>query len=610
MKRNYIYILKTLGFLACFVSLLISCEQDFLEKPASSDVTIDTVFINTTNAQQQVLSLYHDRFFGSNNIANNWWDDGFFGWSDLGEDIYFPKANWPRHWHYVDGTIGTVSTAAKPFFYPLDRLFYAVRVANTFIEKSGEVETASESDEQYLEYMIGEAHAHLAYQYFKGFRIWGSLPWINKRLSGGEKPIGRVPFNDMIDSIVSRLDIAAGMLPEQWEDRYTGRFTSVAAKALKAKVLVYAASDLYNGSTPSYASGYEHPECLGYGDFDVERWKRAADACKDAIDAAHAANHKLYDAAGAEKNIYELALNLTSEHILYERFDAFNTVGGWVYCHNQMNYPFDVGWYSRVEVGYQPSLQHVDGYQMKNGTFPIAGYENGDGTKPIYTQEGIDAGYTDQDFAKNRDPRFHQNIIYHGSTFGESYNDKLINFDIDKTVPDRTHGDWPNFIAGFITRKFINEDLGESQSVTHAAIHPILRLADIYLMYAEALNRYNGGPTAEALQFFNEVRNRSGMPDYVADHYEGGSDEEKFQNAIKYERRVEFYLEAQRYFDLRRWKDGDDLVMSYTGMTINNGVVSRTNLNSEYVWLDKLYFHPFENDDVINTPGLYQNPGY
>lgn len=606
MKRKLIYHIKGFAFLACMIFAMMSCQQDFLEKPAASDVTLDTVFANSTNAQQQITSLYHDRFFSSNNIAKNWWDDAYWGWSEMGEDIFFPQSPWTRHWDYVEGTMSTTSRQ----MYPLDRLFFAVRAANTFIEKADEIPTVSDADQQYVDQMLGEAHAHLAYQYFKGMRIWGSLPWINVRLQGGEEPIARMPYGELVDSVVHRLDIAANLLPARWEDRYTGRFTSVAAKALKAKVLVYAASDLYNGSTPSYAAGYEHPELLGYGNYDKERWKRAADACKEAIDAAHAANHALYTGSGEEQNIYHLALNLTDEHILYERFLPYNTIGGWVHCHNQMNYPYNVGWYSRIEVGYQPSFQHVDGYQMRNGVFPISGYQGGDGTKPIITQAGIDAGYTDQDFAKNRDPRFHENIIYHGSTFGESYNDKLINFDIDKSVADRTHGDWPNFLAGFITRKFINEDLGESASITHPQIHAILRLADIYLLYAEALNRYNGSPNADALEFFNAVRSRSGMPDYNAANYEGGSPEEKFQNAIKYERRVEFYLEAQRYFDLRRWKDGEDLVMTYTGCTVNNGVVSRTNLGAGYTWQDKLYFLPFSNDDVNNTPGLYQNPGY
>lgn len=606
MKQKFIYQFKAFVFVLGMIALFASCEKSYLEKPAANDVTIDTVFASTNAVQQQVMTLYHDRFFSSDNIAKNWWDDGFYGWSDLGEDIYFPKANWMRHWDYVEGTINTNSRQ----FYPLDRLFYAVRVANIYIAKYKSVPIESEADAKTIQYLLGEANAHLAYQYFKGMRIWGSLPWINKPLDGGEEPIARTPFNELVDSMVSRLDIAATLLPERWEDRYTGRFTSVAAKALKAKILVYAASDLYNGPTPAYAAGYEHPEVLGYGNYDKERWKRAADACKVAIDAAHAANHELYDAAGVEKNIYELALNLTDEHILFERYAPFNTVGGWVYCHNQMNYPYGIGWYSRFEVGYQPSLQHVDKYQMRNGKFPIEGYVNGDGTNPIISQAGQTAGYNDQNFAESRDTRFYQNIVYHGSKFGEDYNDKLINFDIDATVADRTHGDWPNFKSSFIVRKFINEDLGKSEAITHGAVHAIIRLADVYLMYAEALNRYNGSPNADALQYFNAVRSRSGMPNYDATSYAGSTPEEKFQNAIKYERSVEFYLEAQRYFDLRRWKNGEDLVMSYTGMTINNGVVSRSNLNSEYIWLDKLYFHPFNNDDVNNTPGLYQNPGY
>ena len=256
MKRNIIYHFKALAVIVGSIALMISCQQDFLEKPAASDVTIDTVFTNSTNAQQQIMGLYHDRFFSSDNIAKNWWDDGFYGWSDLGEDIYFPKANWLRHWDYVEGTISTTSRQ----FYPLDRLFYAVRMANIFIDRVDDIQTVSAADEQYVQQMLGEAHAHIAYQYFKGLRIWGSLPWINKPLEGGEEPIVRGPFSELVDSIVARLDIAAALLPAKWEDRYTGRFTSVAAKALKAKVLVYAASDLYNGPTPSYASAYEHPE--------------------------------------------------------------------------------------------------------------------------------------------------------------------------------------------------------------------------------------------------------------------------------------------------------------------------------------------------------------
>lgn len=605
MKKYIIYKFKFIAFIAIVFTLIVSCEKDFLEKPAASDVTLDTVFTSSSNAQQVIFSLYHDRFFNSNNLPLNWWD-GWTSWSEIGEDMYFPKVNWAKHWQYVDGTMSSASAQ----FYPLDRLFYAVRSANTYIQKVNTIPVQSASDLTYINQMLGEAHAHVAYQYFKGFRIWGSLPWINTRLEGGEEAIPRMPFGEMVDSIVGRLDVAANLLPEQWDDRWTGRFTKTAALALKAKVLVYAASDLYNGPTPAYASGYEYPEVLGYGNYDQQRWKRAADACKEAIDAAHAASYALYEESGAEKNIYELALNLTDEHILYQTFRSINSEGGWRYVHNMMNWPYGIGWYNRADLAYQPTFQHVDGYQMRNGKFPIDGYEGGDATKPILSQAGIDAGYSDQNFAQDRDPRFHENIVYHGSTFGENYSDVLINFDIDKSVPDRTHGDWSGFVSGFMARKFVNEDLGESSAITYVPVHPIIRLADVYLLYAEALNQLGDGPNADAIQYLNLVRARSGMPNYEAENYKGSSAKEQFQNAIKYERRVEFYLESQRYFDLRRWKDGDDLEVSFVGCTVNNGAVSRSNLNWTNNWDDKLYFHPFQNDWVNNTPGLYQNPGY
>lgn len=606
MKRNIIYYIKSFVFSVALITLMISCDKDFLEKPAGSDVTVDTVFATSSNAQQLIMSLYHDRYFSPDNLPLNWWDDAaWLSWSAMGEEMFYPKVPWTRHWQYVDGSM---NSSSKQLF-GADHMFFAIRQANVYLERASSIPEVSQTDRVLINSMKGEAHAHLAYQYFKGFRIWGSLPWINKPLAGGEEPIVRAPFSELVDSIVYRLDLAADLLPEKWEDRWTGRFTSVAAKALKAKVLVYAASDLYNGAVPAYAAGYANPEVLGYGSYDQQRWKRAADACKVAIEAAHAASHELYTQAGDEQNIYELAINLTDEHILYQAFKSYG-IYNWQYAHNMMNWPWNIGWSNRADIALQPTFQHVDGYQLRNGEFPIEGYENGDGTKPIISQAGIAAGYNDQNFAKDRDPRFHENIVYHGSTFGESYNDLLINFDLNKEVADRTHGDWAGFKTGFMVRKFINEALGESSAISYVPVHPIIRLADLYLLYAEALNRFNDGPNAEAIGYLNDVRSRSGMPDYVASNYKGGTAEEQFQNAIKYERRVEFYLEGQRYFDLRRWKNGEDLNLDMVGASIFNGVVSRSKVSSKNVWLDKLYFHPFKSDWVNTTPGLYQNPGY
>lgn len=609
MKRreNIIKTFKSLAFVGIAVLLLSACQKDFLEKPASSDVTIDTVFANTTNAQQMIAELYHNNYFGSDNIPLNWWDDQWLGWSDFSEDLYTTTASWHNGvWTYIDGTLNPQSTQLQR----LNRIFYAIRTANIFIERAKTIKAISSKDEEYIQNMIGEAYAHRAYQYFKAFRVWGSIPWLETPLQGGEEPIARPPFAELIENIVTSLDIAATLLPTKWEDRWTGRLTRQAVLALKAKVLVYAASPLYNGPTPSYASGYEHPEVLGYGNYDKERWKRAADACKVAIDACHAAGHELYTASGPDHNVNQLALNLTKEHLIIERWEEFDCLGGWRYCHNQMNYPYDVGWYKRAEVGMQPTMQHVDFYQLKNGKFPIQGYSDEAGTKLILTSAGIAAGYNDQTFAKDRDPRFGQNLVYHGSKFGEKYNNKTINFDLNTSVPNRTRSSWALFKTSFMVRKFVSEDLGESSTVTHGAVHPILRLADIYLLYAEALSNYYDGPNAEALQYFNAVRNRSGMPNYEADNYSGTNAKEKFHDALKYERRVEFFLEAQRYFDLRRWKEGENLAKTYAGFSINSGVITRVPLSQTTVWKDRLYFHPFPTNDVNNTTGLYQNPSY
>ncbi|MBN1131924.1 MAG: RagB/SusD family nutrient uptake outer membrane protein [Bacteroidales bacterium] len=608
MKKSRIYNLFTVGLLSSFLLFLGSCEiDDFLEKPAGGDVTIDTLFSNIENAQQLIFSLYHDSYFGANNIVLHWWDEpqGWGSWSEIGEDIYFPEFFTTKA--YVDGTFNPTSG----HLYPVTLLFDAVRKCNIFIERANTIPASSPLEAEYIRYMIGEAHVHMAYQYFKGFRLWGSLPWINKALEGGEEPYPRMDFSDLVDSMVMRLDLAADMLPVQWDAQWTGRLTRAAARALKAKILVYAASPLYNGPVPPYASGYEHPEVLGYGNYDAERWKRAADACKEAIQAATEAGHSLYTSSGPNENLYYLAINLTNEHIIYQRFrPSTNVEGSWAYCYNMMNWPYGIGWHLRTDVTYQPTIQHVDGYQMKNGKFPIEGYNNGNPLEPVISAAGIAENYDDQTYWKDRDPRFYNNIVYHGSTFGESYNSKLVNFDKNPAVPDRTHGDWPGFKTSFMVHKFVNEELGASSSVTYQPVHPIIRLADLYLLYAEALSEYNEGPDAEALTYFNLIRSRSGMPDYDAENYTGSSAREKFHHAIKYERKVEFFMEGQRYFDLRRWKEGDELNLDMAGIQVYNDVVSRININWTNVFPDRMYFHPFYTDWVNNTPGLYQNPGY
>lgn len=608
MKKLRLHNILTIGFLCTIPFFMASCEiDDFLEKPTGGDVTIDTLFSNTQNAQQLIFSLYHDAYFGANNIVLHWWDDpqGWGSWSEVGEDLYFPEFFTTKA--YVDGTFNPTSN----HLYPLTYLFEAVRKCNTFIERANTIPTSSQLEDENIKYMIGEAHTHMAYQYFKGIRLWGSLPWVNKALSGGEPPFPRMDFADLIDSMVYRLDKAVDFLPARWDDRWTGRFTVTAAKALKAKILVYAASPLFNGPLPAYASGYDHPEVLGYGNYDAERWKRAADACQEAILSANSAGHKLYTGSGAKENLYYLAINLTDEHIIYQRFrPSTNIEGGWAYCYNMMNWPFGIGWHLRTDVTYQPTIQHVDEYQMINGKFPITGYENGDPKSPIISAAGSEANYNDQEYWKDRDPRFYNNIVYHGSTFGETYNNKLVNFDKNPAVPNRTHGDWPGFKTSFMVHKFVNEALGASASVTYQPVHPIIRLADLYLLYAEALSEYNSGPNGEALEYFNMIRDRSGMPDYNPENYEGVSAQEKFHNAIKYERKVEFFMEGQRYFDLRRWKDGEELNLDMAGIQIYDGVVSRIDINWTNVFPERMYFHPFHTDWVNNTPGLYQNPGY
>ncbi len=257
--------------------------------------------------------------------------------------------------------------------------------------------------------------------------------------------------------------------------------------------------------------------------------------------------------------------------------------------------------------------------------FPIT---LGGGTVP--TQEFVDAftmmdgsEYTRSDDStqyNNRDPRFDISIGYNSSTYGkrgEIYTKIGNGATIDglNAIIDKSTN------TGYYLRKFLDTNVNFSVGNPATTFHlfPIIRLADILLLYAEAMNQAYGpdvdprGYGLTAKEAVEMVRSRAGFNS--SDTYlVGVAGKEDMLQKIKKERRIELSFEEQRYFDLRRWMDGDKLNHPVTGIRIeDNGGV----LNYSYFIVDeqrkfdpKMYLHPIPLGEIILSPNLIQNPGW
>jgi hypothetical protein len=179
-----------------------------------------------------------------------------------------------------------------------------------------------------------------------------------------------------------------------------------------------------------------------------------------------------------------------------------------------------------------------------------------------------------------------------------------------------------HIITGYFIKKTVNRETissGTSYLQQHY-MFPIIRLADLYLLYAEALNETKSAPDAEVYHWIDLVRERAGLKGVVeswAQSYVPNKplNKDGMREIIKQERLIELAFEGQRFWDLRRWKDAlryynEPLQgWNYQGTTADSYYTVTTYLNSR-VFNTKDYLWPLRNNDIIINSNLVQNPGW
>lgn len=458
---------------------------------------------------------------------------------------------------------------------------------------------------------IGEVHFLRALYNFLSVRAYGPIPIYDKAMAIGSDftKIERATLQECIDFIVSDCEEAAKRLPSKRASSLYGRATSVAALALKSRVLLYAASPLFNGNKDYSSMTNTDGEPLIPSEYDANKWKLAADAAKECIIAANEYALHISTTGDPVQSYSEIFTTNWNEEVLFAANVGINSL------FEQCCDPVGLLGLSQ----YAPTQQIVDAFRMVNGVLPFKTDDNGE---IIYSDSGMptvipESGYVESGFDENgisnmyvgREPRFYAQVNYSGANW-KNHTCEFWNSGADGLKNAAAN----HSKTGYLLRKFADPLSSPTgvQAIVNIRSWAYFRLAEIYLNYAEALNESEGGDHVEALEYLNKVRQRGGIP-----ALEGSYTKDELRLLIRQERRVELAFEDHRFFDVRRWKIAEDTDNTKIyGMNITAGTYLgdenfyKRTLVEERKFSSKHYLLPIQKTEIEKCPALVQNLGY
>lgn len=588
-------IIINLLIITSLAALITSCEDifgDYMEKPPGADVTEDVIFSSQAQVEIFLASCYEQALFnpweetkyynGSSSWNNDIYDNlpYFSGITDEGEH----EAGW-----YPSNNVNLSTNTANELTYDLmyRHRHTAIRMTNILIERIDDVPDASET---YKTQIKAEARHLRAELHFINFKRYGGVSLIARRLNPSEVEEMKIPRSSVdstVQFIVEDLDYAISILPDSYSSNMRGRITKGASLALKSRVLLYAASPLFNTSTPPISMpDAANNRLLCYGDYDVNRWQKAADAAKAVLDWAPSGNIHLITDQGVDKNYrYVWEQNDNAEIILANK--QANNV-------SRANVKRPFRYYLARAVGGLQGIEVTQNF--------VEYYEKRDGTPMVWPDE--DDNLTER--YEQLDYRFKQTIGYNGSYWNPDRGFLAMYLGPgqqgEHSTPNKT---------GYFVKKWIPDALNTFEMNVNIDLVRY-RLAEAYLNYAEAMNEVKG-PVAEAYNAINTIRERSGMPPLPA-----GLSKEEFRERVHKERAIELAFENHRWWDLRRWIKLDEVLSKpFYGLKIYKNQPETDPLTFNYVKYvfenrvsDPKYYHDFFQRDEVNLGYLVQNPGW
>ena len=604
------------------MQLLTSCV-DYLDKESDTELTLPMVFEDKTRIEGWLANVY-------SHVPDPYW--GYarkLGWDILSDDMTASERWRQWDWKVIPMLLGewTPSTDWDGNYWA--RLPQLIREANIFIENVHPLPEQGISATE-VTYMKAEMRFMIAYYYYLLSNTYGPVPFKPNYIAPTDFNLadlmeGQRPYYEVVDWVDKELQEVAKILPAKYtEARKYGRATSIMCLAVRARMLLFAASPLVNGN-PDYAN---HKNKDGENLFstteDKSKWAYAAQACKELIDAAEAAGHKLYTEENDDGTIDPF---MSYQNLFLTRYDEGNTEilfarpGGSEYGEYEKHAtPAASG--GSGGLGVTQSL--VDAFFTENG-LPInddseyeeTGFSDSDETRDntVWDTEVNGGAITKSGTYKmycNREPRFYITVSYNNSYFTQEK--RLFNFFNGKKDNPHTHDAPQN---GYLIRKKISPDLNVKQGTYKYRPGIVYRLGEAYLNYAEALNESDPG-NGDILVYLNKIRERAGIRQYTTGATDENyiqvdlNDQAEMRKLIRAERRVELSCEGIRYDDLRRWKEAENVLNGdFYGMNFSGRDNSSFYVRTPYlkrVYKKAYYWFPIHQSEIDKNDKLVQSP--
>jgi hypothetical protein len=651
MKRN-----KRIDniLLILFLFAGISSCKKFLDVVPDNVATINHAFKLRNEAEKYLFTLYAYMPKG----GDGWYNPAFMG----GDEIWLPESA-QDHWHPIFRIARGEQNKDQPLFdewagkrkgnfatYDTLKIWWGINHCNIFLENLHDLSKVPDLSLAERERWIGEAEFLKAYYHFYMLRMYGPIPIRDKAINiDGDIAntyARRMPVDSCANYISGLLDSAYQKLPIKISDENNelGRATQSIALAVKAKLWATIASPLFNGN-PDYAGFTDNEGTPLFNTvFDSKKWEKARDAALAAIQSAESNGHRLYEYGPDFLGLTDTTkLQLSIRNAVTGRWNQEH-----VWANSQMYFVnedlcmpptersttggvstvrFDLKgvWAAPIKIAklfYTQNGVPID----EDNTLSFADYEKlrtATSAERNYIEPGLQTARLNFD----REPRFYASLGFDngvwymkdGTTSGSDRNTFYLK---GKNTEKAGFGHFTNWNeTGYFIKKLVHWESSTNSRVSWKRYPwPEVRMADLYLLYAEALNEVEPA-SMRAIEYVDKVRRRAGLKGVVESWSKFSTNPGKYasqpglREIIHRERLIELAFEGHRFWDLRRWKKSfDELNKDITGWNIL-GKTADTYYKERVIHSQRFisprdYFWPIGNYDTRRNPYLVENPGW